>query len=192
VAVLNPVPEAWLVPVLVRGILVLLGTMVPGAAQGQTADEYQVKAAYMYNLAKFVDWPSDAFESPSQPIAFCVLGQTPLSRPLEDALAGKVVGQRPLVFHQLSDSNQAGGCRVLFIGLADKIRLRQTLDQVKSLHVLTVGEAADFTGEGGIVRFFLDEGRVRLEFNLDAADDAKLRVSSKLLSLGKIVRRVGR
>jgi hypothetical protein len=169
-------------------LVLTLGTMVPCAAQGQTADEYQVKAAYMYNLAKFVDWPPDAFESPSQPIVFCVLGQTPLSRPLEDALAGKTVGLRPLLFRQLTDSSQEGGCKVLFISLPDDKRLRQSLDQVKSLHILTVGESPGFTGEGGVARFFLDAGRVRLEFNLDAADEAKLRVSSKLLSLGKIVR----
>jgi hypothetical protein len=173
-------------------LIVAFATLVPCASQGQTADEYQVKAAYMYNLAKFVDWPLEAFSSPSQPIVFCVTGQTPLSRPLEDALAGKVVGQRPLVFRQLTDSKQTGDCKVLFMNLADQKRQRQTLDQVKSLHVLTVGEAEDFTAEGGIVRFFLDAGRVRLEFNLDAADDAKLRVSSKLLSLGKTVRKGGK
>jgi|SRR5579863_160257 len=166
--------------------------MLPGAATGQTADEYQVKAAYMYNLAKFVDWPPDAFETPSQPIVFCVLGQTPLSRPLEDSLAGKVVGQRPLVFRQLSDGSHAGDCKVLFINLPDKKRMQQTLEQVKLLHVLTVGEAVDFAEMGGICRFVLEAGKVRLEFNLDATDDAKLRVSSKLLSLGRTVRKAGK
>jgi len=175
-------------PTLGLALMVVWAAVLPGAAQGQTADEYQVKAAYMYNLAKFVEWPADAFESPSQPIVFCVLGQTPLSRPLEAALAGKVVDQRPLVFRQLTDSKQAGDCKVLFIHLPDKVRLRQILDQVKSLHILTVGESEDFTQEGGIVRFLLDAGRVRLEFNLDAAGDAKLHVSSKLLSLGRTVR----
>ncbi len=171
--------------------------MLPIAAQAQTADEYQVKAAYMYNLAKFVDWPSSAFESsaqpsPLQPIVFCVLGQTPLSRPLEDALAGKVVGRRPLLYRQLADSQPVSGCQVLFISLPDEKRVRQILDQIKSLHILTVGESQGFTGEGGIARFFLDAGRVRLEFNLDAADEAKLQISSKLLSLGRIVRNTGR
>jgi YfiR/HmsC-like len=151
----------------------------------------------MYNLAKFVDWPPGTFENSSQPglsqpILFCVLGQTRLSLPLEDALAGKVVGKRPLLFRQLTDSQQAGDCKVLFISLPDEKRVRQILDQVKSLHVLTVGESPGFTGQGGIARFFLDSGRVRLEFNLDAADEAKLQVSSKLLSLGKIVRNTGR
>jgi hypothetical protein len=186
VAFLNTIAGARL------ALIAVLGMIFAGAAQAQTADEYQVKAAYMYNLAKFVDWPSDAFESPSQPIVFCVLGQTPLSRPLEDALTGKVVGQRPLLFRQLTDAKQAGDCKVLFISSADKKRMGQTLDQVKSLHVLTVGEGEDFTEDGGIARFFLDAGRVRLEFNLDAADDAKLRVSSKLLSLGRTVKKPGR
>jgi hypothetical protein len=167
-------------------LILVLGTMIPGAAQGQTADEYQVKAAYMYNFAKFVDWPAQTVDSPMQPILFCVLGQTPISRALGEALAGKVVDQRPLIFRQLTDYKQAGKCQVLFIGTPDKKQLRQTLDEVKSHNVLTVGEGEGFTNEGGVIRFVLDSGRVRLEFNLDAADDAKLRISSKLLSLGTV------
>jgi hypothetical protein len=76
-------------------ILLALIAVAGAEAQVQTADEYQVKAAYMYNFAKFVDWPAKTFDSPAQPIVFCELGQTPLSRPLEDALAGKVVDHRP-------------------------------------------------------------------------------------------------
>jgi hypothetical protein len=163
--------------------------MVLCAAQGQMADEYQVKAAYMYNFAKFVDWPANTFASVTQPIVFCVLGETPLSQALSTSLSGKVVDQRPLVFRQLSDSKQAGKCHVLFIGSPDKKYLRQTLDELKSSNVLTVGEVESFTSEGGVARFVLDGGKVRLEFNLDAAEDAKLRISSKLLNLGTTVRK---
>jgi hypothetical protein len=186
---------------LTTGAEILLALLVVNAlvvnapvvnAQGQTADEYQVKAAYMYNFAKFVDWPAKTFDSPAQAIVFCVLGQTPLSQPLEDALAGKVVDQRPLVFRQLADSKQAGKCQVLFLGSLDKKQMRQTLDEVKSFNLLTVGEVEDFTNAGGVIRFVLDAGRVRLEFNLDAADEAKLRISSKLLSLGKTMRTAGK
>jgi hypothetical protein len=170
-------------------LILLLATTLPSPAQGQTVDEYQVKAAYVYNFAKFVDWPPEAFDTPAQPIVFCVLGETPLNLALRDALSGKVVDRRPLVFRELQDSKQANKCQVLFISPSDKKHLHQTLDELKSLSVLTVGEAENFTSEGGIVRFVLDAGRVQLEFNLDAADDAKLRVSSKLLSLGKTVRK---
>jgi hypothetical protein len=172
-------------------LIVLSGVAIPAVSEGQTADEYQVKAAYMYNFAKFVDWPAYAFDSPAQPIVFCVLGQTQLGPALRDALSGKVVDQRPLVFRQVTDSKDAGKCQVLFIS-SDKKRLRQALDEVKSLNILTVGEGEDFTSQGGIVRFVLDGGKVRLEFNLDAAVDAKLHVSSKLLSLGTTLRKASK
>jgi YfiR/HmsC-like len=184
VALLNAIAKAGSV------LIVIIGA--PVSAQAQAVDEYQVKAAYMYNFAKFVDWPAGTLDGPAQPIAFCVLGQTPLGQPLHDTLSGKAVDQRPLVFRQLSDSKQAGMCQVLFIGSLDKKLVRQTLDEIKSLPVLTVGEAENFTNDGGIVRFVLDAGRVRLEFNLDAADGAKLRISSKLLGLASVVKRAGK
>ncbi len=183
-ALLNTLAKAGL------ALAVVAVAIAPRAVTGQTVDEYQVKAAYMYNLAKFVDWPAQVFDGPVQPIVFCVLGQTPLSPALRDTLSGKVVDRRPLVFRQLSDSKQADKCQVLFISSADKKQMRQTLEEIKSLPVLTVGEAEDFTDQGGVVRFLLDAGRVRLEFNLDAADCAKLRVSAKLLGLAKTVRKV--
>jgi hypothetical protein len=186
VALLNTNSKAGLV------LSVVIGAMVPRYATGQTADEYQVKAAYMYNFSKFVDWPAQVFDGPTQPIVFCVLGQTPLAPALRDTLSGKAVDRRPLVFQQLSDSKLAGKCQVLFVGSVDQKQMRQILDEVKSLPVLTVGEAENFTREGGIVRFLLDAGRVRLEFNLDAADSAKLRVSSKLLSLAGIMKRANK
>jgi hypothetical protein len=173
-------------------LIVLLGTIAPDPAHGQKVDEYQLKAAYMYNFAKFVDWPAQTFHSPVQPIVFCVLGQTPLSRALGDELEGKIVDRRPLVFRQLTDSKQAAQCQVLFVGAPDKKPLRQILDEVKPFNLLTVGEVEGFTNQGGVIRFVLDDGRVRLEFNLDAADDARLRISSKLLSLGKIIRTAGK
>lgn len=170
----------------------VFGSLVT-AAQTQTADEYQVKAAYMYNFSKFVEWPAQVFDSPTQPIVFCVLGQTPLSPPLRGMLSGKVVERRPLVFRQLSDSTLAGKCQVLFLGSPDKNQnkeqMLQTLDQIKSLPVLTVGDTEDFTKQGGIVRFVPDSGRVLLEVNLDAADAAKLSISSKLLSISRILRK---
>jgi hypothetical protein len=171
-------------------MIIAMGTTAANAALGQAVDEYQVKAAYMYNFAKFVDWPAGTLGGSTQPLIFCVLGQTPLSQTLRDTLSGKLVDQRPLEFRQVSDSKQASKCQILFVSLADKKQMRQTLEDIKSLPVLTVGEGDDFTNQGGIVRFLLDGGRVRLEFNLDAADSAKLRISAKLLGLAKTVRKV--
>jgi hypothetical protein len=159
------------------------------AAQGELADEYQVKAAYMYNFAKFVDWPATVLDNPLQPIVFCVLGRTSLSQALREALVGKFVERRPLEFRQLTDPTQASTCQILFIASTEKKQLRHTLEELKTLPVLTVGECEDFTSSGGIVRFLLDAGKVRLEFNMDAIENAQLRVSSKLLGLGRTVAR---
>ena len=185
-AVLNGVTTAAF------ALMAALGAMVPGVAEGQAADEYQVKAAYMYNFAKFVDWPAQTFENAAQPIVFCVLGRTPLSQALQEALSGKVVDHRPLVFRQLTEAKQAGKCQVVFIGMADKKQLRAALEEVKTHSVLTVGDADGFTNEGGIIRFVLEMDRIRLEFNLDAADEAKVHISAKLLSLGKTIRKAAR
>src|ERR1035438_7876546 len=125
-------------------LIVLLGTLAD-TAHGQKVDEYQVKAAFMYNFAKFVDWPARTFHSPEQPIVFCVLGQTPLSRALGDELEGKIVDRRPLVFRQLNDSKQVTQCQILFIVPQDNKPLKRTLDELKSLSVLTVGEVENFT-----------------------------------------------
>jgi hypothetical protein len=175
-------------PPLALIVLALLPSPAAGYDQSRTVDEYELKAAYLYNMAKFVDWPDQTFSTPLQPIVFCVLGRTPLSDALREAISGKVVNSRPLVFRQLTDSKQAGPCQVLFISSQDIKELRRILGEVKSSSVLTVGEVAEFTSQGGIVRLVSDAGRVRLEFNLNAADDAKLHVSSKLLSLGTTVR----
>ena len=190
-AFLNPIATARIALIAALAEMNASRGYAEGYSQGSSADEYQVKAAYMFNFAKFVDWPAQAFDSATQPIVFCVLGQTQLGPALHDMLSGKAVDQRPLVFRELADSKDAGKCQVLFIA-SDKKRLRQTLGEVKSLSVLTVGEVEDFTTQGGIVRFVLDGGRVRLEFNLDGADNAKLHVSSKLLSLGTTVRKASK
>jgi|HubBroStandDraft_6_1064221.scaffolds.fasta_scaffold1941191_1 hypothetical protein len=143
----------------------------------------------MYNFAKFVDRQAQTFDGPVRPIVFCVLRQTPLSAALRDALSRKVIDHRPLEFPPLADSEQEGECHVFFSSSPDRKHLCQILNEVKSLNVLTVGEVEDFVREGGIVWFVLGEGRVRLDLILDAADDAKLLMKSKLLTLARIVRR---
>lgn len=173
-------------------LVALAGIETVGAVRGQGVDEYQVKAAYLYNFAKFVEWPAGAFEASTAPITFCVLGQNPFGRFLTEALSGKTIDSRPLVLREVSDPEQAANCHVVFISSSERKRLRRLLDAVRGRGVLTVGECDDFAAQGGIVRFALEGGKVRLEFNLDAAGDARLKISSKLLGLAKVVGRSAR
>jgi hypothetical protein len=171
------------------GFAFLLGGSHIRAALGQTTDEYQVKAAFLYNFAKFVEWPPQAFKSPTDPIAICILGEDPFGHALEDAVKGKTIEGRGFVVPRISEVRQADSCQILFVSSAERKRARAILAELRANGVLTVGETEGFAEAGGVINFKLEGGRLRLEINVDAAERAKLRLSSKLLSLAQIVKK---
>jgi hypothetical protein len=164
-----------------------LTVLAPGAVQAAVAaaDEYQVKAAFLFNFAKFVEWPESAFTSPGEPISICLLGKNPFGSSLEDAVRGNSIGGRSFVVREVSNAQQANPCHILFVDAYKPKQLRQLLEDLKGFSVLTVGNAEDFTANGGVINFKLKDGRVRFEIAVDAAERAKLRISSKLLSLAE-------
>jgi hypothetical protein len=168
--------------------ILFAGTMFPASAPAQTADEYQVKAAFLYNFAKFVEWPPEAFKSPNAPISICVFGRNPFGKDLDEAIRGKSIDGRPFVLRQVSDAAEAAACQILFVGSSDGKKLRGLLDNLKPQGILTVGESQGFATSGGVINFKLDGGHVRFEINVDAAEQAQLHISSKLLGLAQIVR----
>jgi YfiR/HmsC-like len=172
-------------------MILLLGAALQLYAQapGPAFDEYQVKAAFLYNFAKFVEWPPGTFASSTDPIEICIVGQNPFGSALENMVQGKRVGERAFAVRRLPDTLQASQCQILFIGATEWRRTRALLDAVKSPGVLTVGETDDFTLLGGIINFRLDGPRVRIQVDLQMAEHARLRISSKLLSLAEIAKR---
>ena len=169
--------------------IVLLGSPLQVYAPGPAFDEYQVKAAFLYNFAKFVEWPPGTFARSNDPIAICIIGQNPFGSTLEDMVQGKKVGERAFVVRRLPDTQQAGKCQILFIGGAEWERTGILLEALKSTGVLTVGETDDFTALGGIITLRFEGPRVHIQIALDIAEHAKLRVSSKLLSLAEIAKK---
>ena len=158
-------------------------------AQAPVADEYPVKAAFLFNFAKFVEWPTDAFKGPEDPLAICVLGRDPFGSALEDVVRDKTISNRAFVVHQVSNVQQASKCQIVFVPASERKRFRSSLEELRGLSILTVGEAEDFTANGGIINFKLKDARVRIEIDSAAAERAKLRISSKLLSLAEITRK---
>lgn len=167
----------------------LLCTVFPLLAQTPAADEYQIKAAFLFNISKFVEWPQDAFKAPDDPVTICVLGANPFGGALEDAVRGKLIGTRPLAVREVANAQQAGKCQVVFVSAAERKRCRSFLDELKGRSILTVGEAEDFTANGGIMNFKLRDARVRIEIDATAAERARLRISSKLMSLADVTRK---
>ncbi len=161
---------------------------VPSAkAQSEELSEYQVKAAFIYNFTKFVEWPGETLASPIAPLRVCVLGENPIGQELMRTVNGKKVNGHDLIVSSFSEPSLAKGCQVLFIGSAERGRTAQVLQNLRGATVLTVGESSEFIRAGGVIRFVMDEGKVRFEVNLAASERARLKISAKLLSLARNV-----
>jgi hypothetical protein len=170
-------------------LTIVLTTGIDLKLPAQQLDEYRVKAAFLYNFAKFVDWPAEAFPTPGEPFAICVLGEDPFGRSLDDVIAGRSITERPVVVRRISDARQTGGCQILFVTSSAGKRVVSFFEATKHSGVLTVGEAGNPTSEGLIINFTLEGGKVRFEINLVAAADENLRFNSRLLSLATVIRR---
>ena len=149
--------------------------------------EYQLKAVFLFNFAQFVEWPASAFESPESPLLVCVLGNDPFGQELDSVMEGETINDRSIEVRRYASADEAGECHVLFVGQRSKAELRRTFERLRGKPVLTVGETADFASTGGVIRFFMEGNRVRLEINPRAADAAHLRLSSKLLRSSQIL-----
>jgi hypothetical protein len=168
--------------------VVFLGILATGVCRAQVFNEYQVKAAFLYSFAKFVEWPPQAFSSPSAEIAICVLGEDPFGTFLDDAVRNKTAGERPLAVYRLAGPPVGSDCKILFIAASERYRMPALLASVATRGILTVGDTAEFTAQGGVIGLRLDGERIRLSVNLTAAEKAKLRISSRVLSLATIIK----
>jgi hypothetical protein len=167
---------------------VVLGVTFILALPGQI-DEYQVKAFFLYNFARYVEWPTETFKTANDPIVICILGQNPFGGSLEQAVAGKVLGARPFVVRQISEIPPGSSCHILFVNSSERRRFRSMAGRLKGSAVLSVGETPGFTADGGVVNFKLENGKVRFEIDVEAAGREHLRISSKLLSLAQIAKK---
>ena len=171
-----------------RGFVLVAALVAVSMAMAQTAEEYQVKAAFLYNFAKFVEWPTQTFKTPQDPVVVCVLGHNPFGSALEEAIRGKSIEGRAFAFRQVAYAEDASACQILFVSSAEGKRFRSLCGNLRPAGILTVGEAPGFAADGGVINFKLDGGHVRFEINVDAAEREQLHISSKLLSLAQIVK----
>jgi hypothetical protein len=154
---------------------------------GEDSAEYPLKVAFLYNFAKFVEWPSDSFRSPAAPFAICVVGRDPFSPDIENELRARPVGGHPVEFLSLKQADGLNSCHIVFIPVTQKSQAAGIVRGLKGSTVLTVGEFEGFAVKGGMINFTIEGGNVRFEINRLAADRAGLKISSKLLSLAKVV-----
>jgi hypothetical protein len=150
--------------------------------------EYQVKALYLFKFTEYVDWPTNAFAASNTPVIIGLYGQSKLREALASVVAGKTIGGRTIAIRDVETTDDSIPCHILFISDAQSPRMRQILDRIGALPILTVGEDAAFAQNGGIINFVLKSGYVRLEIDLGAARKAGLTLSSRLLAVADVVK----
>jgi len=156
--------------------------------EASSPTEYEVKAAYLYNFGRFVEWPQDAAPALANDFAICVLGRDPFGKALDTTITGEQIDGKSVVARRISRVEDAAGCRELFISPSEQGQLKGDLSTLEKLSVLTVSDMPEFVECGGMVQFVLSGARVRFEINLAAAHHAGLSLSAELLKVAAEVR----
>jgi hypothetical protein len=170
-----------------------LGSFASGidlyAQQVTTIDrEYTIKAAFLYHFLTYIDWPEGTFRDSSQPFVIGVFETDPFGVVLDKIAATKNVAGRPIEIRRLTSTEKLLECHIVFMAsTVDAAAQKNVLTTLANSHVLCVGETDDFVERGGAAQFFVEGNKVRFAFNTDVVDRKNLKVSSKLLSLAKIV-----
>ena len=157
-------------------------------AQRAPSSEYEVKAAFLFNFAHFVEWPPSAFATRDAPLTICVLGDDPFGNALDQIIAGESAGGRRLIVRRIRNAADAGTCHLLFVSRSESAHLGDILAAIdSSAPVLIVSDIENFVVRGGTIGFVLERNRVRFEISVRHARQRGLKLSSQLLSVGRIV-----
>lgn len=177
-------------------LVIILSAGIPASAQPAPQDppealpEYVLKAGFLYNLAKYVEWPAEAFEQPNSPITIGIVGADPFGAVLEKVLTAKTAKNRPFQFHRFAGPETIQRCHILFIARSVKDKVPEILLKTQSWPVLTVGETEGFPQAGGAANILIENEKPKLEVNPEAAEKARLTIDAKVLRLARIVRTV--
>lgn len=166
----------------------LLGLMFYGISEAQTlpVPEYKIKAVFLYNFTHFIDWPADAFESEYSPFIIGIIGHDPFGTFLEDAIEGERLKTHIIRLEHYTDISEVNKCHILYVGSSNPDDIRRIINAVGRKSILTVSDTPNFIRLGGMVRFFTEENKIRLEINNTLAKTRDLSISSKLLRVATV------
>jgi len=156
-------------------------------AESNGTSEYDVKAAFLFHFAQFVEWPAEAFKDADSPLTYCTIGEDAFRGSLDESVKGKRIGNHELRVRHLKERERIDGCHVLFLSTVQRGLQAELLASANGHPVLTVGETEHFVQQGGIIGFCLEDKKIRFEINLAPAGRAQLKISAKLLALAKTV-----
>jgi hypothetical protein len=176
--------RAFTIGVIIHGLCFAFSVPTPA----QTVEESRVKAAYLYNFAKFVEWPSGAFRTPADPAVICIVGDDRTSDVLEPAISGKKANGRRVEARRPHSSAEFKSCHILFIAFSDRERIAQLLNELQGSSVLTIGQSGQFIPLGGMINLALNHATIELEIDPEASNAVGLKISSRLLVVARLVK----
>lgn len=156
-------------------------------AQTNYAQEYQVKAVFLYNFTHFIDWPKEAFESQYTPFVIGIIGNDPFGPFIETTIEGERIGSHVIRSQRFRSISEIKDCHILYIASKDPDEIKNILEMVEGKNILTVGDTPNFTRWGGMIRFFTEQGKIRLQINNTVAKAEGLKISSKLLRVAQVI-----
>lgn len=166
-------------------LIFALCLLLPSSILAEELLEYHVKAAYILNFTKFIDWPPEAFPQPDSPVEICILGEDPFRKSLYQTVAGESVHGRQVTVRKISEIPPSKSCQTLFIGKTEKdvAKILKALPPA----ILTIGDSQTFIKDGGMIEFVIENRHVRFVIRQTAAESAGLKISSRLLNVAKAV-----
>ena len=174
-------------------ILLIVSFVLSGGATKAYAEtpfaarEYQIKAAFLYNFAKFVEWPDDRFTDENSPMILCVIGMDPFGAILEQTMTGKTIKGRAIIINRGKAIDNLKFCHLLFVSSSERERVPQIVASLAGASVLTVADMDDFANQGGSINLIKRRNKIRFEINSNAAAQSGLKLSSYLMRLASKV-----
>lgn len=171
-------------------ILLIVSCVLSGGATKAYAEatrEYQIKAAFLYNFAKFVDWPADRFTDENSPLLLCVIGTDPFGPTLEHTVSGRKIKGRSIRIKRIKGIKGLKRCHVLFVSSSERENMREIVASLAGASVLTTGDMDRFANQGGIISLIKRRNKIRFEINSNAAAQSGLKFSSYLMRLASKV-----
>jgi hypothetical protein len=186
---LRPPPPAWLGLCLALVAGLLAGIPAARAQDAAAPLDYQVKAAFLVNFPKYVNWPSASFAGSNSPVTVAIFGDDNIAGEFGSMIeGGRTIDGHPLQLKRVSKVEDIAGCQILFVASSERQRLPAILETVKGAGILTVGDSDDFLEQGGIIQLVNRDRKIRFQVSLEAASQARLRISSRLLVVADAVK----
>ncbi|MCW3083138.1 MAG: YfiR family protein [Bacteroidetes bacterium] len=156
-------------------------------AQQPSSRESQVKAVFLFNFTQFIEWPAKTFPDAESPLIIGILGDDPFGNYLEQATTNEKINSHPLIIQHYKTVDEIKKCHILFVNISNKEQLDLVFKSLEGKSILTVGDSRNFIRQGGMIRFFTDNDKIKFQINVEVAKAAGLTISSKLLRLAEIV-----